>query len=468
VNAGITTLREAALSTAKQAGDGTTASIVLAQAIYEAGLGYVEEGANVGVLQRELQSLTEGLVKFIQKRAIKIKQSSKKQLAKVATISANNDPIIGKKIAEIVSKVGKDGLITVEESDTIGVSTDYVEGMQVDSGLLTPHLITNFEKLRAEMENPYVLVTDYNLSSIQTLEPIINAVFQKGENRSIVIFAPSFDGDVPVNLLSNHAKGVMNFILVEVTGYDQYREDVLQDIAIQTGATFVSSKTGLRFNDTLGIEIYGRASKVISDREKTIVVGGGGLPEDIKNRISQAKKLSEIAEEELEKVTAELRYARMSGGVAVVKVGAPTDVERRELVDRVDDAARATQAALDGGIVPGAGKAYAEYIDSYLFRIRTGKATPAELILADVQHRISEQILENAGLYDEYSKIVFKNGRGVNVITGKVCDLMDEGIVDPAKVVCQAITNAVSVATQLLLTSVVVVEEKEEKQNDKV
>ena len=467
VDFAIKTIREASAKTADSAGDGTTTASVLAQAIYNFGQKYVAAGANAVSIQRGLHKATDEVRKYLAKKAEPITDKDIEKLTRVATISANNDEEMGKKIAEVISKVGKEGVVTVEEYQGTGLVIEYVEGMQIDRGYISPYFVTDSSRMEAVVENAYVLVTDQKISSIKTILPIIEKMIESG-TKDLVIVAEDLDGEGMTNLVVNKLRGVLNVCAIKAPGFGDRKKELLQDIAVLTGATLISEELGRKLDENVQLEDLGRVRRFVANKDNSTFVEGKGNKKAIEERINLIKSTIANTTSEYDREKLQERLAKLTGGVAVVKVGAPTEVEMKEIKDRLDDAIHATKAALDGGIVPGGGVAYANAIKALDELKLEGDETFAIDIMRKALREPMIQILRNAG-YESPEKMVADceekgDGYGCNALTGdNVVDMVKSGIIDPVKVVREAIENAVSAASQLLATNVVIVDEPEKE-----
>jgi chaperonin GroEL len=471
VDFAIKTIREASSKTADQAGDGTTTATVLAQAIYNYGQKYIAAGANAVSIQRGLHKVAEAIKDYLAKKAVQITDQDIEQLTRVATISANNDKEMGRKIAEVISKVGKEGVVTVEEYQGTGLVIEYVEGMQIDRGYISPYFVTDSARMEAVIDNPYVLVTDQKISSIKTILPIIEKIMEAG-SKDLVIVAEDVDGEGLTNLVVNKLRGVINVCAVKAPGFGDRKKELLQDIAVLTGANVISEELGRKLDDSVGLEDLGRVRRFVANKDNSTFVEGKGRKEAIQDRINQIKSALEVTTSDYDREKLQERLAKLTGGVAVVKVGAPTEVEMKEIKDRLDDAIQATKAALDGGIVPGGGVAYANAV-AVLDNI---ELEDDEAFARDIMRKALKepmlQILRNAG-YESPEKMLADceekgEGYGCNALTREnVINMIEAGIIDPAKVVREAVENAVSVAGQLLATEVVIVDVQKGKDGAK-
>lgn len=453
-NMGAQLVKEVASKTADEAGDGTTTATVLAHSVFKEGLRNVTAGANPISLKRGMDKATEAILAEL-KKASKV-VANKTEIEQVATISANSDSAIGKMIAEAMDKVGKDGVITVEEAKGISDELEVVEGMQFDRGYLSPYFITNADKMIAEFNNPFILLYEKKISSLKEMLPILEAVNQSG--RPLVIIAEDVDGEALATLVVNRLRGSLNIAAVKAPGFGDRRKAMLQDIAVLTRATVVSEEMGMKL-DTCGIEVLGTASKIVIDKDNTTIVDGSGDAEGVKARVNQIKAEISNTTSEYDKEKLQERLAKLSGGVAVIKVGAATETEMKEKKDRIDDALGAVKAAVAEGIVIGGGAALIRASQN----VRDLYLTDEERIGADIIFRAIKaplkQIVANAG-YD--SGVIINNiissedNIGFNAATGEYVDMFEAGIIDPYKVERVALLNAVSVASLLLTTEATV------------
>jgi chaperonin GroEL len=463
----IKTIREAAQKSGDNVGDGTTSATVLAQAIYNYGQKYVSAGANAVSIQRGLRKAETALSKFLTESAKPISDKDQESLIRIATISANNEEEMGKKIAEVVGKVGKEGVITVEEYQGTGLIIDYVEGMQIDRGYLSAYFVSDSARMEAVVENAYVLVTDAKISSIKTLVPVIEKMIEAG-SKDLVIIAEDVEADALTNLVVNKLRGVLNVVAVKAPGFGDKKKDLLQDIATLTGANVISEELGRKLDETVELEDLGRVRRFVADKDNSIFVEGKGNKKEIDARIKQIKSILSNTTSDYDKEKLQERLAKLTGGVAVVRVGAPTEVEMKEIKDRLDDAIHATKAALDGGIIAGGGVAYINAIKALEKLKLEGDEVFAIDILKKALREPMRQILINAGV-DSPDKIIAESeekgiGFGYDALRNKaLIDMIKSGIIDPVKVVKAAIENAISVASQLLATNVVIVDEPEKE-----
>jgi chaperonin GroEL len=465
-NMGAQLVKEVASKTADAAGDGTTTATVLAQAIYAHGIKNVAAGANPMDLKRGIDKAVDAVVENLKKQSKKIKDTS--EIAQVATISSNSDTTIGKMIADAMDKVGKDGVITVEEA--IGTETEVktVEGMQFDRGYLSPYFVTNTEKMEADLDSPYILIYDKKVSSMKELLPILEQSAQTG--KPLVIIAEEVEGEALATLVVNKIRGALRVAAVKAPGFGDRRKAMLEDIAILTGGKVISEEQGFKLENAT-LDMLGRAEKINIDKDNTTIVNGAGKKSDIQGRVAHIKAQIETTTSDYDKEKLQERLAKLSGGVAILYVGAATEVEMKEKKDRVDDALHATRAAVQEGIVPGGGVAYIRAIDA-LKDINTlgldndDQATGVNIVRLALEAPL-RTIAENAG--QEGSVIVNKvrDGKkdfGFNARENKYENFFEAGIIDPTKVSRLALENAASIAGLLLTTEAVVSEIPEEKE----
>ncbi len=450
-------VKEVASNTADEAGDGTTTATVLANAIFKEGLRNVTAGANPIEVKRGMDKASEAILENLKAGAKSIKD--KNEIAQVATISANSDAQIGNMIAEAMEKVGQDGVITVEEAKGIVDELDVVEGMQFDRGYLSPYFITNTEKMTAEIENPWILLADSKISSLKDLLPVLEQV-QK-TNRPLLIIAEDVEGEALSTLVVNKLRGVLNISAVKAPGFGDRRKAMLQDIAILTAGTVISEETGHTIEATT-IDMLGQASRIVIDKDNTVIVDGAGEKEAVAARVKEIKTQMDATTSEYDQEKLQERLAKLSGGVAVIKVGAATETEMKEKKDRVDDALSATKAAVEEGIVIGGGAALVHAAAKVTTDELTGdQKIGAEIILRAVKAP-AKQIANNAG-YDTGVVInAIENAKsetiGFNAATGEYVDMFEAGIIDPFKVERVALTNATSVSSMLLTTEAAIFE----------
>jgi len=465
-NVGAQLVREVASKTADVAGDGTTTATVLAEAIFREGLKMIATGANPVEVKRGIDKAVEVVVEELKKLSKQV--SDTREIEQVATISANNDPEIGKKIAEAMEKVGKDGVITIEEGKSTETYVDVVNGYQFDRGYLSPYFVTNPDKMEAVLEEPYILITDKKLSSVRELLPVLERVLQTG--RPLLIIAEDVEGEALATLVVNKLRGVLQVAAVKAPGYGERRKEMLRDIAILTGGVVISEETGMKLENAR-LEDLGRAKKVIVDKENTTIIEGAGRKDEIEGRIKQIKEQIKETKSDYDREKLQERLAKLSGGVAVIYVGAATEAEMKEKKMRIEDAVHATKAAVEEGIVPGGGVAYLRVIPK-LEELENQETNPDRKlgirIVKRALHEPARLIAENAGyegnlIVEEIKK---RGGNiGFDALRGQFVDMFEAGIIDPTKVVRTAIQNAASVASLLLTTEAVVVEVKEPKKN---
>jgi chaperonin GroEL len=460
-NMGAQLVKEVASNTADEAGDGTTTATVLANAIFSEGLRNITAGANPVEVKRGMDKACEEILKHLKASSRAV--DGKKGIAQVATISANSDTKIGDMIAEAMEKVGQDGVITVEEAKGISDELDVVEGMQFDRGYLSPYFITNTEKMTAEIENPWILLCDSKITSLKDLLPVLEQV-QK-TSRPLLIIAEDVEGEALSTLVVNKLRGVLNISAVKAPGFGDRRKAMLQDIAILTAATVISEETGHTLQGAT-IQSLGQASRIVIDKDNTVIVNGAGSPDAVKARISEIKTQIEATSSEYDKEKLQERLAKLSGGVAVIKVGAATETEMKEKKDRVDDALSATKAAVEEGIVIGGGAALVRAASKVKLELEGDQKIGCEIILRAVKAP-AKQIAQNAG-YDTGVVINTIESHeneniGFNAATGEYVDMFEAGIIDPFKVERVALINATSVSSLLLTTEAAIFEIPEDK-----
>ncbi len=461
-NMGAQMLKEVASKTADIAGDGTTTATVLAQAIVTAGLKNVAAGANPMDLKRGIDKAVEAVIANLRTQSQSVGDDISK-IEQVATISANSDNTIGKLIAEAMAKVKKEGVITVEEAKGTETTVEVVEGMQFDRGYISPYFVTNADKMEAILENPYILITDKKISSMKDLLPILEKAVQTG--RPLLIISEDIDGEALATLVVNKIRGSLKIAAVKAPGFGDRRKAMLEDIAILTGATVISEEQGFKL-ESAELSYLGQAEKISIDKDNTTIVGGSGQKENITSRVNQIKAQIESTTSDYDKEKLQERLAKLAGGVAVLYVGAATEVEMKEKKDRVDDALHATRAAVEEGIIPGGGIGYIRAIESLenLKGINEDETTGIQIIKRAIEEPL-RQIVANAG--GEGSIVVqkVKEGKadfGYNARTEKYENLLAAGVIDPTKVARVALENAASIAGMLLTTECVLADEKEE------
>jgi chaperonin GroEL len=459
-NMGAQMVREVATKTSDQAGDGTTTATLLAQCIIHEGMRVVTAGANPMDVKRGIE---KGVVKVVEElKKISRPISSKEEIAQVASISANNDESIGKLIADAMDKVGKDGVITVEEAKSIETTLEVVEGMQFDRGYISPYFVTNPEEMEASLENAKILIHDKKISSMKDLLPILEKVAQTGS--AIMIISEDVEGEALATLVVNKLRGTLKVAAVKAPGFGDRRKAMLEDIAILTGGRVISEETGFKLENAMLTDL-GSAKTITIDKDNTTIVEGGGKTEDIKSRVAQIKKQIEATTSDYDREKLQERLAKLAGGVAVLKIGAATEVEMKEKKARVEDALHATRAAVEEGIVPGGGVALLRCLPGIEALKFEGDEATGLRILKRVLEEPIRQIVNNAGM--EGSVVVQKvkdntGAYGYNARTDKYEDLVKAGVIDPTKVTRTALENASSVASLLLMTEAVIYEKKEE------
>jgi len=448
-NMGVQLVKEAATKTNDACGDGTTTSTVLAHAMVNEGFKNVAAGAEAMELKKGIEMATAAIVEELKKASTEVK--GKEQIAQVATITAVDEKI-GDLIAEVMEKVGKDGVITVEESKGIAYETEYVEGMQIDRGYISPYFITNAEKMETVLEDPYILITDKKISAVSDLLPALEKILQVSKN--LLIVAEDIEGEALATLVVNKLRGTLNVLAVKAPGFGDRRKAMLEDMAILTGGKVISEEVGRKL-DSATIEDLGRARRVVADKDKTTIIEGKGSEDDIKGRIKQIKAQIEETTSDFDREKLQERQAKLVGGVAVIKVGAATEVELKEKKHRVEDALSATRAAVEEGILPGGGVALINSLPVLDKLNLTGDAaTGAKIVKKAVEEPI-RCIAENAG-YDGSVVVdaVKKSAAGVgfDASTGEYVDMVEKGIIDPTKVARSALQNAASIASMVLIT----------------
>jgi chaperonin GroEL len=461
-NMGAQMVKEVASKTNDLAGDGTTTATVLAQAIVKEGLKNVAAGANPMDLKRGIDKAVEAIVTDLAKQSQVVGSDSDK-IKQIASISANNDEVIGELIATAFAKVGKEGVITVEEAKGTDTFVDVVEGMQFDRGYLSPYFVTNSEKMEVELESPYILLYDKKVSSLKELLPVLEPVAQSG--KPLLIIAEDVDGEALSTLVVNKLRGALKIAAVKAPGFGDRRKAMLEDIAILTGGTVISEERGYTLENTT-IEMLGTSKKVTIDKDNTTIVSGAGEADTIKNRVNQIKGQMEVTTSDYDKEKLQERLAKLAGGVAVLYVGAASEVEMKEKKDRVDDALHATRAAVEEGIVAGGGVALlrAKAVLSTLIADNADEATGIQIISRAVESPL-RTIVENAGLEGSVvvAKVTEGSGNfGYNAKTDEYVDMLKAGIIDPKKVTRVALENAASVSGMILTTECALIDIKEE------
>ena len=460
-NMGAQMVKEVATKTNDVAGDGTTTATLLAQSIIREGFKNVAAGANPMILKKGIQGAVDKAVEEIRKTAKKVE--TKESIAQVASISAA-DETIGGLIADAMEKVGNDGVITVEESKTMGTTLDVVEGMQFDRGYLSPYMVNDTEKMEAVMENPYILLTDKKISNIQDLLPVLEQIAKMGSK--LLIIADDVEGEALATLVVNKLRGTLDVVAIKAPGYGDRRKAMMEDIAVLTGGQVISSDLGMDLKEAT-IDMLGRAGTVKVDKDNTTIVSGAGAKEAIDARIAAIRKQEEASTSDYDKEKLQERLAKLAGGVAVIKVGAATEAELKERKFRIEDALNATKAAVEEGIVAGGGTALCETIPAvkaYAETLEGDEKTGANIIVRALEEPV-RQIAENAGFEGSVvvAEVKSRNaGVGFNAATDEYVDMIASGIVDPAKVTRSAIQNAASASALLLTTEAGVVEIKED------
>jgi len=466
-NLGAEIVKEVATKTNDVAGDGTTTAVLLTQAIATEGLKNVAAGANPLALRRGIIKGKDAIIDALKKMSKNI--TTRQEISQVATIAAQ-DQEVGNLIAEIMEEVGKDGVITVEESKTFGLQKEIVKGLQFDRGYISPYMITNTEKMEAVLEEPYILITDRKISSLPELLPVLEKVVKSGK-KEIVIIADEVEGDALATLVVNKLRGIFNALAIKAPGFGDRKKEMLEDIACVTGGEVISEEKGMKL-ENIEINMLGKARKVIATKENTTIVEGRGEKADIEARINQIKKEIKTSTSDFDKEKLQERLAKLSGGVGVIKVGAATEVEQKAKQHKTEDALHATKAAVEEGIVPGGGVALLRAVGALNIVKAIPEGDSEEKTGINILKRALEepirQISQNAGIDGAVVVQKVKEGKGefgFNAETLIYEDLMKAGIVDPTKVVRTALENAISAAAMLLTTEVIVAEKKVEKEN---
>jgi len=462
-NMGAQMVKEVASKTGEQAGDGTTTATVLAQAIINVGIKNVTAGANPMDLKRGIDKAVAEVIKSLKAQSQSVGDDTTK-IEQVAAISANNDTEIGKLVALAMSKVKKEGVITVEEAKGTDTEVKVVEGMQFDRGYISPYFMTNPEKMEAVLESPLILISDKKISSMKDLMPVLEPVAQSG--RALLIIAEDVDGEALATLVVNKLRGTLKIAAVKAPGFGDRRKEILEDIAILTGGTVISEEKGLRL-DAATLDMLGKAEKITIDKENTTIVNGAGDKDAINKRIGQIRKQIETTTSDYDREKLQERLAKLAGGVAVLYVGAASEMEMKEKKDRVEDALSATRAAVEEGIVPGGGVAYIRAINSLknLKGDNEDENTGISIIARAIEEPL-RMIVENAGIEGSIAVQKVKEGKddfGYNARTDKYENLLKAGVIDPTKVARIALENAASVAGMFLTTECALAEKKEDK-----
>lgn len=457
-NMGAKLVSEVASKTNDIAGDGTTTATVLTQAIVREGIKNVTAGANPIGIRRGIETAVAAAVEALKNNAIPV--ANKEAIAQVAAVSSRSEKV-GEYISEAMGKVGKDGVITIEESRGMETELEVVEGMQFDRGYLSQYMVTDSEKMVADLENPYILITDKKISNIQEILPLLESILQS--NRPLLIIADDVDGEALPTLVLNKIRGTFNVVAVKAPGFGDRRKAMLEDIAILTGGTVITEDLGLELKDAT-IEALGQVARVTVDKDSTVIVEGAGNPEAISHRVAVIKSQIETTTSEFDREKLQERLAKLSGGVAVIKVGAATETELKEMKLRIEDALNATRAAVEEGIVAGGGTALANVIPAVATLELTGdEATGRNIVLRALEEPV-RQIAHNAGFEGSIVIDRLKNaelGIGFNAATGEWVNMIDQGIIDPVKVSRSALQNAASVASLILTTEAVVANKPE-------
>ena len=463
-NIGAKLVNEVASKTSDAAGDGTTTAVVLAEAIFAEGLKNVTAGANPMALKRGIDAAVDVAVKSIAAQAVKV--GGKSDIAKVATISANGDEAVGRMLSEAFDRVGKDGVVEVEEGKSLETTWEHVEGMQFDKGFISPYFITNPTTLEAELEDPYILVYEKKISALRDIVPLLERILNVG--RPLLIIAEDVEGEALATLVVNKLRGVLKVVAVKAPGFGDRRKAMLGDIAVLTGATFISEDQGLKL-ENVELDLLGTAKRVVVTKEDTTIIQGAGKKKEIDARINQIRAQIEKTTSDYDREKLQERLAKLTGGVALVRVGGATEIEVKERKDLVDDAFHATKAAAEEGVIPGGGVAYLRAIKAVQNAARNveGDEAIGYRIVAKALEFHTRQIAENAGadggvVVDEILANPSKT-YGFDARTCKFVDMVAEGIIDPAKVARVALQNAASVAGLMLTTNVLCTEYKEEK-----
>jgi chaperonin GroEL len=459
-NMGAQLVKEVATKTNDVAGDGTTTATVLAQALIKEGLRNVAAGANPAGLKKGIEKAVKAAVESIHEQAQEV--NDKTQIAQVATISAA-DAMIGETIADAIDKVGKDGTVTVEESNTFGIELELTEGMQFDKGFLSPYFVTDQERQEAVFENAYILFTSNKISAVHDLVPVLEKVMQSG--RPLVIIAEDVDGEALATLVVNKIRGTFTSVAVKAPGFGERRKAMLQDMAILTGGTVISEEIGLKL-DSASVDLLGSARRVVVTKDATTIVDGAGTSADVAGRVAQIKREIEDTDSDWDREKLQERLAKLAGGVAIVKVGAATEVELKEKKHRIEDALSATRAAIDEGIVAGGGTALVrarasveKLIESLTGDEATGANIVAKALDAPLRHIAANAGFEGAVKVREVADA--KGSIGLNAATGELVDLVKAGVIDPATVTRSALQNAASIAALLLTTEAIVADKPE-------
>ncbi len=466
---GASIVKEVATKTNDKAGDGTTTAVILTQAIIHEGMKKTAMGANAMMIRRGIESAAKDAVEELKKIAKPVK--GKSDIRQVATISAESDEL-GKTIADIVEKVGKDGVVTVEESQSFGIESDFVEGMEFDKGYVSAYMMTNPERMEAEVKDAVILITDKKISAVKDILPILEKVAQTGK-KDLVIIADDVDGEALTTFVLNKLRGIFNVLAVKAPGYGDRKKEILSDIAITVGGQVISDDLGLSL-EKAELTMLGRANRIVATKDSTTIVGGKGKKSDIEKRVAQLQVQLENTDSKFDKEKLQERIAKLTGGVAVIRVGAATETEMKYLKDKIEDAVNATKAAISEGIVPGGGATLAKVSAKLQKNMeKVSKESGDEFaagysILVGALTAPFKQIVRNAGREDEMvllAEISGNNMKGFNAATEEVVDMIEAGIIDPVKVTRSGVENAASAAAVLLTTEAAVADIPEEKKD---
>lgn len=464
-NMGAQLVKEASVKTVDAVGDGTTTAVVIAQAIIGSGFKNVAAGANPMEIRKGIEKGVKAIVEELKKMSVDI--SSRDEIEKVATISANNDKEIGEMIASVMDKVGKDGVITVEDGQTFGLVERYTEGMQFDKGYISPYFITDTDKLEAVIEDPYILITDKKISAVKDMLPVVEKIAQAGK-KDVVIIAEDVEGEALATLVVNKLRGILNVVAIKAPGFGDRRKEMLEDIAVLTGGAVISEEIGKKLENA-EIEDLGTAKKIIVSKENTTIVDGAGTKAAIDARVENIKSEIENSTSDYDKEKLQERMAKLSGGVAVLEVGAATEVELKERKDRIEDALSATRAAVEEGVVAGGGVALLKTKDALLkTKVEDNDEKVGINILLSALESPLRQIAMNAGRMDPGVIVneVVKTGKGYDARNDSFIDSFKAGIIDPVKVTRLALENAASIAMMMITTEAVVAEEPKKDDHD--
>jgi chaperonin GroEL len=466
---GASIVKEVATKTNDKAGDGTTTAVILTQAIIHEGMKKTAMGANAMMIRRGIESATKDAVEELKKIAKPVK--GKNDIRQVATISAESEEL-GKTIADIVEKVGKDGVVTVEESQSFGIESDFVEGMEFDKGYVSAYMMTNPERMEAEVKDAAILITDKKISAVKDILPILEKVAQTGK-KDLVIIADDVDGEALTTFVLNKLRGIFNVLAIKAPGYGDRKKEILSDIAITVGGQVISDDLGLSL-EKAELTMLGRANRIVATKDSTTIVGGKGKKSDIEKRVAQLQVQLENTDSKFDKEKLQERIAKLTGGVAVIRVGAATETEMKYLKDKIEDAVNATKAAISEGIVPGGGATLAKVSAKLQKNMeKVSKESGDEFaagysILVGALTAPFKQIVRNAGREDEMvllAEISGNNMKGFNAATEEVVDMIEAGIIDPVKVTRSGVENAASAAAVLLTTEAAVADIPEEKKD---